>query len=124
MYCSNCGKEINNEVAFCPECGTAQQRTTPPPGANYGSYNNTAANQPYLKDTPYNTMCIIGLVVSGISLLLNFYGLVGIAGTVLSVLGLISCKERNERGRNLAVIGIVIGAISILYGLIVIISLR
>ena len=123
MYCTNCGKEINNEVAFCPECGTAQQRTTPPPGANYGSYNNTTANQPYVKYAPYNTMCIIGLVISGVSLLLNFFGLVGLAGTVLSVLGLISCKERNERGRNLAIIGIVIGAISIFYGFIVIVRL-
>ena len=25
MYCSKCGKEISNEVKFCPYCGEAQK---------------------------------------------------------------------------------------------------
>ncbi|MGM9567135.1 MAG: zinc ribbon domain-containing protein [Clostridia bacterium] len=25
MFCSNCGKELTDNVAFCPECGAAQQ---------------------------------------------------------------------------------------------------
>lgn len=68
-------------------------------------------------------MCIVGLVISCISLLLNFWGLVGIAGTVVSVIGLNSCKQKNENGKALAIIGIVIGVFSILYGLIAILSL-
>ncbi|MBR5328769.1 MAG: zinc-ribbon domain-containing protein [Firmicutes bacterium] len=24
-YCSNCGKELADHMAYCPECGTAQQ---------------------------------------------------------------------------------------------------
>lgn len=72
---------------------------------------------------PYNTMCIVGLVVSGISLLLNFFGIVGIAGTILSVIGLINCTQKKENGKAVAIIGIVIGSFSILYGLVMLMSL-
>ena len=68
-------------------------------------------------------MCIIGLVISGISLLLNFWGLAGIAGTIVSVIGLLSCKQKNENGKALAIIGLVIGAFSVFYGMFAILSL-
>lgn len=122
MFCTNCGKEIQEGSAFCPECGATQQGTTPPPVANTGSYANPT-NQSVVQKAPYNTMCIIGLVISGISLLLNFWGIVGIAGTIVSVLGLQSCKQKNENGKALAIIGIVIGVYSIFYGLFAILSL-
>lgn len=28
MYCKNCGKELPNGAAFCPECGTKQNNVT------------------------------------------------------------------------------------------------
>ena len=28
MYCKNCGKEINNDVEFCPYCGTSTNEKT------------------------------------------------------------------------------------------------
>ena len=122
MFCINCGKEISDGSTFCPECGTAQQETTPPPTSSTGNFANPV-NQSAVKKAPYNAMCIIGLVISGISLLLNFFGLVGIAGTIVSVIGLISCTKNNENGKALAIIGIVIGIFSILYGLIAILRL-
>lgn len=121
MFCSNCGKEINNDVSFCPECGASQKAVTAT-SSNTGSYS-TPVNQPVMQKAPYNTMCIVGLVISGISLLLNFWGLVGIAGTIVSVLGLTSCQQKNENGKALAVIGIIIGVFSIIYGLLGILSL-
>lgn len=27
MFCKNCGKEIDEDARFCPECGTAQRKT-------------------------------------------------------------------------------------------------
>ncbi len=113
MFCSNCGKEIQEGSTFCSECGATQQGTTPPSVSNVESYDNQT-NQSAVQKAPYNTMCIIGLVISGISLFLDFWGLVGIAGTIVSVLGLISCKQKNENGRVLAIIGIIIGVFSIL----------
>lgn len=121
MFCTNCGKEIQEGSAFCPECGATQQGATPPV-TNAGGYSNPTS-QPVVQKVPYNTMCIIGLVISGISLLLNFWGLVGIAGTIVSVIGLLSCKQKNENGKALAIIGIIIGVCSIFYGLFAILSL-
>ena len=121
MFCTNCGKEIQDGSAFCPECGATQQGATPSV-TNAGSYSNQT-NQPVVQKVPYNTMCIVGLVISGISLLLNFWGLVGIAGTIVSVIGLSSCKQKNENGKALAIIGIVICVYSIFYGVFTILSL-
>lgn len=66
---------------------------------------------------PYNKMCLIGLVISVISLFLKFWGIVGIAGVIVSVLGLINCKATNEKGKVLAIVGIAIGAYSIIYAM-------
>ncbi len=68
-----------------------------------------------VKNAPYNTLCIVGVVISGISLLLNLWGIVGIAGTSTSIAGLLDCQKKNENGKALAIIGIIIGAYSILY---------
>lgn len=122
MFCVNCGKKIGDGSTFCPECGAAQPRIAPPFASSTGNYSNPV-NPSVVQKAPYNMMCIVGLVISGISLFLNFFGLVGIAGTIVSVIGLISCKQKNENGKALAVIGIVIGAYSILYGLVAILSL-
>lgn len=122
MFCATCGKEIVDGSAFCPKCGAAQQGPTSPPVSNTGN-NANPVSQSTVQKAPYNPMCIIGLVISGISLLLNFYGLVGIAGTIVSVIGLISCEQKNENGKALAIIGIVIGVLSIFYALFVIFNL-
>lgn len=117
MFCYNCGREIQEGSAFCPVCGASQQRTTPPP-----VYENPT-NPTVVKKAPYNTMCIVGLVISAISLLLNFFGLVGIAGTIVSTIGLMNCKKNNENGKAHAIIGICIGVFSIFYGVYALLSL-
>lgn len=122
MFCKICGKEIQDNSEFCPECGAAQQKASPAPVSNADRYVNPKS-QSTVQKAPYNTMCIIGLVISAISLLINFWGLVGIAGTIVSVIGLTNCKQKNENGKSLAIIGIVIGIFSIFYGFIVILSL-
>lgn len=118
MHCIHCGKELETGAAFCPECGAPQQTGAQPQPVEAQS----AASKPVVQKAPYNVLSIIGLVVSCISLLLNYYGLVGIAGTVLSVLGLLGCKRKRENGRVLAITGIVLGGASILYGFIAILS--
>ena len=110
MFCINCGKEIKDESTFCPECGAAQQQQPAIPSIS-------SKNQSSIQKAPTNTMCIVGLVISGISLLLNFFGIVGIAGIIVSTIGLIDCKKKNENGKKLAIIGIIIGGFSILYAL-------
>ena len=114
MFCRNCGKEVSNDVFFCPECGEQQPRMTTAPnnGANNFNYQTGGA-----QTNSYNTLCIVGLVVSVISLFLNLLGIVGIAGIVVSALGLINCEKTKEKGKNLSILGIVIGSLSVLWAL-------
>lgn len=121
MFCTNCGKEIQEGSAFCPECGATQHGVTSPVTDAGDSPYSTS--QPEVKKMPYNIICIIGLIISGISLLLNFWGIVGIAGTIVSVIGLLNCKQKNQNGAALAIIGIIIGVFSILYGVFTLLSL-
>lgn len=131
MYCIKCGKQIPDGVLFCPDCGAPQ--STSESSSNNGSgqsgYSQPGSNQPgyfippqTMKVASYNTMCIVGLVVSGISLFINFFGLVGITGIILSVIGLNQCKKMNENGKMLAVVGIILGAFSTFYGFIALLS--
>ena len=114
MFCSKCGNQIAEGAAFCAKCGAAQQSTSV-----------LVENTPYQKteEITTNTMAIIGFVVSLISLLINFWGIVGIAATVLSVLGYIGCKQKNQKGKGLALAGIIIGASSVIWGTISLIVL-
>ena len=105
MFCKKCGKEIKDGTVFCPECGAPQTAD------NENGFNNTAAVQGSTK----NTLCIVGFVISIISIFLNFYGIVGIAGIIVSVIGLTDCKKKNQSGNKLAIAGIIIGVISVIY---------
>lgn len=69
-----------------------------------------------------NGLAIAGFVVSLVSLFINFWGIVGLVGTILSAVGLSHVKKTNS-GKGLAIAGLVIGIISIVYGIYVIIFL-
>jgi len=97
--------EVTSETAFLSKYNSSYDTTA-----------ETLSSSEIIK-APYNTLCVVGIVISGISLLLNFWGIVGIIGTVLSVAGLLDCQKRNENGKALAIIGIVIGIYSILYAI-------
>lgn len=113
MYCRHCGKEINEDAAFCSACGAAQNIKV----QSNMSYSNITSDQNAGQQASYNTMCIVGLVISGLSLLINFWGIVGLVGTIVSVFGVVYSNENKEKGRELAIVGIVIGVFSIIYGL-------
>ena len=90
MYCSNCGKQIDDSAMFCPECGARTANGTQRQGAyTYQQRYYT----PYIK-TPTQTLadrerasaivwtvvaCLQGaigiLTVGGLSLLGNFIGI-------------------------------------------------
>ena len=64
-----------------------------------------------------NTQCIVGLVLSCVALFINFFGLIGLVGLVVSISGLRQCGQRGEGGKVLAIIGIVLGGVSVCFGL-------
>lgn len=71
--------------------------------------------QTAIQNAPYNTMCILGMVISCISLFLNFWGIAGIDGVIISVVGIMQTQRKQENGKILAIIGIIIGCYSIFY---------
>lgn len=89
MYCTNCGKEINDKAAVCPYCGVI-------------------ANQNALKadngEKQTNTIAIVGFILS-------FF--IAIAGLICSIIGYKKAPELNGNGKGFAVAGIVISSISI-----------
>ncbi|MBE7035348.1 MAG: DUF4190 domain-containing protein [Ruminococcaceae bacterium] len=103
MYCKKCGSVLRENTVYCDRCGT---------GANIKS-----------KTKQTNVLAIIGIIVAGISIFLNFWGLVGIASVILSSMGLIQINKTGEKGKGMAITGISIGAFSILYGFLMIIVL-
>lgn len=63
-------------------------------------------------------LAIAGFVVSIASLFVNFFGLVGVVGLVLSAIGKSQINRDGTGGGKLATAGIVIGILSVVYGLI------
>lgn len=63
-----------------------------------------------------NSLAISGFVVSLVSLFINLAGIVGLIGTIFSAIGLAQSKKKGK-GKGLAIAGLIIGIISIVYGI-------
>lgn len=114
MFCSKCGCEVKEGAAFCTNCG-APQRNAAGNNSNY----DKGANSQHARKAQYNVLSIVGMALSCIALIIfNCYGLVGLAGLIVSIIGLKNCKKNDEDGRAFAIIGIVVGGIAILAGII------
>lgn len=97
MFCRNCGSNIDDKAVICPHCGVP-----------------TANMQPPVPPRKTNVCAIVGFVL-GLTGLLGanlLFILPGIAGIVLSIIGLVKVKNLNS-GTGLATAGLVISIISI-----------
>ena len=81
----------------------------------YNQFNYTPPQQdctPCAPSANYNGLSIAGFSLSCAAILFNiFFVLPGIVGLILSIIGLCQCNKRSEKGRGLAIAGIVIGAV-------------
>lgn len=66
-----------------------------------------------VQNAKYNGLSIAGFCVSCAAIFFNrtLFGLAGIAGLILSLIGLRQCNACGDKGRGLAIAGIVIGAV-------------
>lgn len=97
MFCTNCGKEINDNAAICPYCGVVANKTA------LSNASNSNSNQS-------NTMAIVGFIFS------FFFALVGL---ICSIIGFKKAAELGGNGKGLALAGIIISSISIIITIIV-----
>lgn len=111
MYCNSCGNELKENESFCSKCGNSilNQKDESIISNDYGSQSKEK----------YNLLSIIGVIIAGVSLLLNFYGIVGIAAVIISSIALVKISRTNEKGKVLSIVGISVGGFSILYAFII-----
>ena len=119
MYCRNCGKDVGN-AAWCPYCGTKQE-----PAQNQS--NSTAQNYSFSDsqnawgDSPVdlspaprtNTFAVVGLILAFFSQLL---------GLIFSIIGLVKANEYGS-GRGLAITGIIVSVLLMIFSLISVVLL-
>ncbi len=114
-FCVNCGAELKDGGDICLKCGKLVNGESAPASTTITSDNAVA--------TKTNSLAVAGFIVSLCSLIINFGGIVGAVGTILSSIGLAKLKKNNEKGFGLALTGIIVGAFSIIYGIWSIINL-
>ena len=83
---------------------------------------NNKNNQLENSNNSYNGLSIAGFVLGIITCFLNFFGIIGIVAVVLSSIGLSQISRDYQKGKALAIIGIVLGTINIIFALFVFIS--
>lgn len=119
MKCPDCGTELNNNETFCTNCGKRVDGAIDTPTGVESSNTNTENNneQPVqnaqqpaapVDTAKYNSVVISGFVISIISLFI-FSIILGPIAAILSAIGLRKVNETNEKGKGLAIAGIIIG---------------
>lgn len=125
MVCPSCGHEVSEGTNFCLNCGAklemeAAETQAPMEQVSQGAETQTQEEKrstasKAMSNAPFNVLSIAGLAVSCLSLVLGLYGLTGIAGVILSVLGYRQIKHTQERGKSLALVGIILGCCSAIF---------
>ena len=123
MFCHTCGKELNDNDTFCPHCGSAVT-TNPKP------VDTTHATPTYMPQTPnvppvvrkINVLCLVGFILSLVSLFISLYCTIPIAAFILSIVGVVQASKRGDSLRGLGIAGIVISGISVVLFVILLIE--
>lgn len=123
MYCSKCGAQIADGSRFCPECGQAIENQTAGMSGQYSQPNQhfdyRQNHYQYEQDSKMNPLALAGFIVGCVSVFINFWGIVGGTALGLSIAGLFQINGGKGAGKGFAITGIILGAIGVLFGLLV-----
>ena len=100
MYCYKCGREIDDTSVKCPYCGEAQV------------VHQTQTNS---ESDKFNIMSLIGFGLAIASVVIHVSFLTSIAALIVSIVGLMDCNKKKERGKIFAILGIVFSVLSLLF---------
>lgn len=149
MFCPNCGSHVDDGAKFCSNCGTSFVPDTnsepvqapatepapapePAPAAPVAPAapapepvykpNPAPVTPPPSKEPETNTLCLIGFIGSLVSILLA--GTTALVSLILSIVGMVSAGKKNQKGKGLALTGIIISAVLILiWGVVLILGI-
>lgn len=142
MFCPKCGREFKPEEKFCTQCGSAapaqeaaeqvneiiesieefDMATEEPIVEELPAEEPEAVPAPVAEATPVptktkkkmNIFAVIGFVVS----IVCFFGIIKasvigpLAGLIFSIVALVQIKKNNQKGKGLAIAGIILGSIA------------
>ena len=127
-YCAHCGKEVDDNAVVCIHCGCRTTNDAGYSGANNPSQRTTQSQK------GVSLPSILGFIISCVSVALCVFYYVTynhlvssnctVVGAVISAIGLADCKQQNQIGRVLSIIGIIISVISMFGSEIVLIALK
>lgn len=116
MFCKNCGKEIEDGIKFCPECGASQNTIFT--NKNLDTEENRNPNSV----GKINSLCIAGVVVTVLSFCFDYYGIACYTAFILSILGYFQSKKNNQKGTTIAIICMAISGVCSLINIIQIVN--
>ncbi|MCH5147594.1 MAG: zinc-ribbon domain-containing protein [Clostridiales bacterium] len=103
MFCTNCGKEIDDKAVVCVNCGVATGNFVAPGIVNAGLNN---------EQKKVNGLGVAGFVVGLVSLWLGvIFCIAPIVGLILSIFGMINRPKCNSCN-GLAIAGLVLSIIA------------
>lgn len=111
MICKKCGREASLGAVFCDFCGDRLD------------YSPQCTEQPIAYKQKSNIMAIAGCILGWVSLLINFWGIVGIIALIFSIIGITQINNNGEKGKGFAICGIILGVVGVIWGVIAILSL-
>ena len=101
-YCSNCGKEVNGDTQFCPNCGAKLGEGKPA--------NKPSGNRPHIEKREIVTCIILSIVTCGI------YGIIWLVNMVNDINTVCQDEKSNQSaGTVILLIIITCGIYGIIY---------
>lgn len=128
-YCSNCGKENNDDARFCLNCGAKfgeDNSTTPVVNVDGINENNYYTQQPYVKTTVESKSNLgkVSMILGIIAVVLSVvccccYPLGYILGPAALITGIVSLVKRPYSQKGMAIAGVVLGAFALMFALVI-----
>ena len=118
IKCDKCGSEVDSNAKFCPNCGAKIEPTEKAERVEVveATVKDNSGNKVNNTEIGYNVMSIVGFVLSFIPI--PKFRLVAL---VISIIALVQISKTKEKGKGLAIAGIAISSLIVIYGLIALI---
>ena len=99
IKCDECGSEISSKATTCPHCGNPTNKVDKEP----------------IAETKTNGFAITGFVIGLVSMLIDPVGIFGTLAVVFSSIGLGKIKNNGQKGKGLAITGLILGIIALVW---------